>query len=102
MDESYQGFSTNNNNASASASASQRINTNSATAYIANPEIVMDPSYTDSEATNHVTAELDNLTLNADYKGKGKLVIGDGKSLPITHTSCLTLHKSSSKTKSGA
>ena len=53
----------------------------------------MDPSrYANSGATNHVTAELDNLTLNAYYKGKGKLVIGDGKSLPITHTGCLTLY----------
>ena len=39
----------------------------------------------DSGATSHVTSKLNNLTINTDYKGKGKLCVGDGNNLTISH-----------------
>ncbi|PON91412.1 Zinc finger, CCHC-type, partial [Trema orientale] len=41
--------------------------------------------YMDSGATNHVTADLSNLALQADYKGKEKLAVGNGSQLSISH-----------------
>ncbi|EXB74906.1 hypothetical protein L484_018614 [Morus notabilis] len=42
----------------------------------ASPATVNDPSwYVDSGATDHVTADLANLSLQSDYKGQGKLTI---------------------------
>lgn len=56
-------------------------------AYIATSDTMMDPNwYTNSGATNHVTATLDNLTLQIDYKGNEKLMVGNGSHLAITHT----------------
>ena len=46
----------------------------------------------DSGATNHVTAELDNLTLQTDYKGKGKLAVGNGSLLSISHIGNSIIH----------
>ena len=53
--------------------------------------------YVDSGATNHVTANLQNLTLQQDYKGKGKLTIGNGSQLPISHIGDVLLHSSHSQ-----
>ena len=51
-------------------------------AYVASPATVNDPSwYVDSGATDHVTADLNNFSLRADYKGKEKLTIGNGNSV---------------------
>ena len=64
-------------------STSQNSN---ATAFIASPETVNDPSwYVDSGATNHIIADLNNLHVKDDYKGKGKIVVGNGHSLLISH-----------------
>ena len=64
-------------------STSQNSN---ATAFIASPETVNCPSwYVDSGATNHITADLNNLHVKDDYKGKGKIVVGNGHSLLISH-----------------
>ena len=56
------------------------------TAYLANSETINDPAwYVDSGATSHVTYELDNLSIRSDYKGKGKLYVGDGNPLTISN-----------------
>ena len=47
--------------------------------------------YLDSGATNHVTSDLSNLNIQADYKGKNKLIVGNGSSLPILHIGDSTL-----------
>ncbi|RVW75390.1 Retrovirus-related Pol polyprotein from transposon RE2 [Vitis vinifera] len=40
----------------------------------------------DSGASHHVTADLSNLSLHTPYTGFDDIMIGDGSSLPITHT----------------
>lgn len=55
-------------------------------AFFAGSETDADPAwYMDSGATNHVIAELDNIDINTTYKGKKKLMVGNGKYLNITH-----------------
>lgn len=39
----------------------------------------------DSGATNHVTAELSNLSIQNGYKGNEKLTVGNGSQLVISH-----------------
>ena len=39
----------------------------------------------DSDASNHVPAHAHNLSTKSDYKGKDRLVIGNGSKLPISH-----------------
>ena len=47
----------------------------------------MDPTwYTDSGATNHITVEMENMKITADYKGKEKIIVGSSKFLNITQT----------------
>ena len=54
--------------------------------FLASPESVLDTSwYVDSGATNHIIADMKNLCLTADYKGKQKLMVGNGKIRDITH-----------------
>ena len=40
----------------------------------------------DSGATNHITTDLSNLSLQHDYKGKEKIFVGNRQSLSISHT----------------
>ena len=53
--------------------------------------------YVDSGATNHVTSDLQNLSIQQDYKGKGKLTVGNGSQLNISHIGDIFLHSSSSQ-----
>lgn len=70
MDESYQSH----------ASPHQNSNKADAAAFVATPETVADPSwYADTGATNHVTAELDNMTIGKEYTGHEKLMVGNGQ-----------------------
>ena len=41
--------------------------------------------YMDSRATNHVTADAQNLVTKIDYKGKDKLTVGNGSKLTISY-----------------
>lgn len=41
--------------------------------------------YLDSGATNHITPDADNLSSKVDYKGKSKVLVGNGNSMPIFH-----------------
>ena len=54
--------------------------------------------YADSGATNHVTANLENLMLKSDYNGSDKLM-GNGKCLPITHTGSTHLNSTNATLK---
>ncbi|KAJ1427986.1 BSD domain [Sesbania bispinosa] len=40
----------------------------------------------DSGATHHITNDLDRLHLSSPYSGSDQLIVGDGSTLPITHT----------------
>ncbi|KAJ9552513.1 hypothetical protein OSB04_016558 [Centaurea solstitialis] len=66
----------------------QQQPTNSKQAHIAygnNPSTLTDPWVVDSGATNHVTADLGNLSIQSEYTGTDNLVVGSGEPLPITH-----------------
>lgn len=57
---------------------------NALTAVMASPSNVNNPSwYVDSGATHHVSAKLENPRYLNEYKGKGKLVISNGKGMKI-------------------
>ncbi|RVW29254.1 hypothetical protein CK203_109744 [Vitis vinifera] len=59
---------------------------NQASVFIATPELVSDQSwYANSGATNHVTVELENLSMKSNYHGKDKLVVDNSNKLSITH-----------------
>ncbi|KAL5755822.1 hypothetical protein ACOSQ2_020568 [Xanthoceras sorbifolium] len=48
-------------------------------AYIASPSTVADPAwYIDSGANNHITADLNNLSVKNEYKGNERLAVGNG------------------------
>jgi len=47
---------------------------------------LVDPSwFVDSGATNHITSQLNNLSLHAPYNGVDKVIVGNGKNLPISN-----------------
>lgn len=48
--------------------------------------------YLDSGATNHVTSEMQNLSTRNDYKGKEKLIVGNGSTLNISHIDDSFIH----------
>ncbi|KAF7833293.1 Retrovirus-related Pol polyprotein from transposon TNT 1-94 [Senna tora] len=55
-------------------------------AHMAVPETLYDPAwYPDSGATNHVTANAQNLMTSADYSGQEQLHVGNGAGLNIQH-----------------
>ena len=56
--------------------------TTSNTAIIGNS----DPWLTDSGALDHITANLNNLSVQSHYKGPGQIAVGNGQFLPINHT----------------
>ena len=39
----------------------------------------------DNKATNHITTDVSNMAIRLDYKGKEKLVVGNGSKLSISH-----------------
>ena len=66
-------------------------------AYIASPMTVNDASwFLDSGATHHVTSTTDSMNTNSEYSGTGKLALGDGSKLPITHIGHIILPTSRS------
>lgn len=46
--------------------------------------------YLDFGATNHVTANLGNLSLHSDYSSNDSVAVGNGKGLPISHIGSTT------------
>ncbi|KAI5332874.1 hypothetical protein L3X38_023003 [Prunus dulcis] len=51
----------------------------------------------DSGASNHVTSNMSNLGHSSPYTGSETLRVGDGNSLPISHTGSTILHTSNAK-----
>lgn len=49
------------------------------------------PWLLDIGASHHVTADLNNLSLHAPYTDHDDVMIGDGTTLPITHTGSVSL-----------
>ena len=53
---------------------------------MASPTIVNDPSWhIDDGATDHISADMNNLTQQDEYKGKEKVAVGNGTYLSISH-----------------
>lgn len=48
--------------------------------------------YPDTGATHHVTPDLASLSISNEYTGNDGLLVGDGKSLPISHVGKSSLH----------
>lgn len=46
----------------------------------------------DSGASHHITNDLQNLSLHSDYEGTNDIMIGNGKTLPITQIGSTSLH----------
>lgn len=66
--------------------AEDQSNHTNASAYFTAPETTGDLEwYTDSGATNHITNNLNNLSLKDDYLGCDKLTVRNGDNMPITH-----------------
>jgi hypothetical protein len=55
-----------------------------------------DPWYADSGANNHVTAALDNLTLQEPFKGDDEVAVGNGTGLAISNIGSSVLYNSKS------
>ncbi|KAL5848181.1 hypothetical protein ACOSQ4_006194 [Xanthoceras sorbifolium] len=54
--------------------------------YCATPDSVNDQAwYVDSGATNHITADINNLSLKSEYRGNHKLIVGDGNRLVMSN-----------------
>ncbi|KAL5778583.1 hypothetical protein ACOSQ2_009320 [Xanthoceras sorbifolium] len=56
-------------------------------AYVAAPAGGTNDSswFVDSGATNHITSDLNNLSLKSEYKGNDRLAVGNGQLLPISN-----------------
>ncbi|PON73930.1 hypothetical protein PanWU01x14_054800, partial [Parasponia andersonii] len=62
-------------------------------AYLVSPATVVDSAwYLDSGDTNHVTADLNNLYVKSDYKGKEKLLVGNSSKLSTSHVGSNTFN----------
>ena len=53
------------------------------------------PWFVDSGATNHITTNLNNLSLLSPYQGIDKVTVGDDKALHISHVGVGHLHTQS-------
>ena len=51
-----------------------------------------DPWLADLGTTDHLTTNLNNLSLQSQYKGPEQVTVGSGQSLPINHIGNATLH----------
>ena len=81
---------------SSNTNTSQHSNhTGNTSAFVASPKTIGDSScYVDSGATNHITADLNNLSLQNDFKGKDKITVGNGHTLSISHTRSILVSSS--------
>jgi histone deacetylase 1/2 len=88
FDENFQGYNGNNSYNNNSSSNSQ--------AYYASSDQNYGDSawYMDSGASNHVTSDMCNLSIQEDYKGSDRLSVGNGSQLDIKHTGSTTIHSS--------
>ena len=51
-----------------------------------------DPWLVDSGTSDHLTTNLNNLTILSQYKGPNQVTVGNGQTLPINHIGNTTLH----------
>lgn len=51
-----------------------------------------DPQLADLGTSNHLTANLNSLSLQSQYKGYDKVTVGNSLTLPINHIGNTTLH----------
>ena len=51
-----------------------------------------DPWLADSSTSDHLTTNLNNLSIQSQYKGLDQVTMGNGQSLPINHIGNATLH----------
>ena len=49
--------------------------------------------YVDSSMTNHITVDMNDLTIKVDYMGNEKLMVGNGSKLAMSHFGLFTLQK---------
>ncbi|CAL8168658.1 unnamed protein product [Prunus armeniaca] len=64
------------------------------------PSLPSSPSslwYADSGATNHITHDLNNLSLKSSYPSTDKVIVGSGEGLDIAHTGSSFVSASNSK-----
>ncbi|KAL5854318.1 hypothetical protein ACOSQ4_004120 [Xanthoceras sorbifolium] len=47
-----------------------------------------------SGTSHHMTSDLQNLSIHSEYGGPEDIMVGDGQTIPITHTGCTTLKTS--------
>lgn len=93
FDISFHGNDQINNSGGSSKTAHQQQNQ----AYVASTSGTSNDDqnwYVDSGATNHMTADLQNLVIQNDYKGKGKLIVGNGSELNISYIGDIFLSSS--------
>lgn len=90
--------STHNHNAPSSTDVSQTIPTTSTTSVpsfqipVATPQIVHDNSwYMYSGVSNHMTVDTSKMTHKSSYSGGSTVQVGNGDSIPISHTSMLLI-----------
>lgn len=57
-----------------------------------NPAPINDPWYADSGANQHITSNLENLSLQQPYTGSDNVAVGNGSGLRIHNTGSLQLH----------
>lgn len=55
--------------------------------------------FADSGATDHITNDLNNLSIQMNYHGRDQVAVGNGQGLQITHTGSSVLHTPSSSFK---
>ncbi|KAL5794558.1 hypothetical protein ACOSP7_003152 [Xanthoceras sorbifolium] len=68
------------------SNSTYQVQSSDMSAMIASPSTVMDPNwYVDSGATNHITSDINNLSINSTYKGNKTLAVGNRQTLPISH-----------------
>ena len=51
-----------------------------------------DPWLADSGTSDHLTANLNNLSIQSQYKGPEQITVGNGQTLPINHIGNASLH----------
>ena len=51
-----------------------------------------DPWLADSGTSNHLTANLNNLSIQSQYKGPKQITVGNEQTLPINHIGNASLH----------
>ena len=51
-----------------------------------------DPRLSDSGTSDNLTANLNNLSIQSQYKGPEQVIVGNGQSLPINYIGNATLH----------